>query len=443
MSKNIILIGGGGHCRSCIDVIELQGRYNIAGIIDTTEKIGDSVLGYKIIASDEDLPRVVKEYGNFLITVGQIKSPENRIRLFEFLKDLGAEFPFIVSPLAHVSKHAKVGEGTIIMHFALVNAGAEIGKNCIINTRALIEHDAVIAGHCHVATGAIVNGGAKIQTGTFFGSNSMLLQDVEIGEHCVVGGGTAFQKMCQLTHTIQEQPSSKIEKRVVIYAKEKDGLAEVVDYLKSHFANVFLFKGRIGDVFPAETESLCPDICISYLSPWIIPQKVLNRVKEFSINFHPGPPEYPGIGCTNFAIYNGENSFGVTAHHMLSGVDSGEIVKVLRFSIEASDSVYSLTQKCYKFILKLFFEVFDYYFKKGVLLKCDEKWKRKPFTRKELNELCIINKDMSDDEITSRVRATNYPNMPGAHIKLSGIKFFAEALPKSMNVGKKVVTEDK
>ena len=53
--KEIILIGGGGHCKSVIDVIEQESKYKIAGIIDKKELIGKDVLGYKIIGSDDDL----------------------------------------------------------------------------------------------------------------------------------------------------------------------------------------------------------------------------------------------------------------------------------------------------------------------------------------------------------------------------------------------------
>jgi len=194
MKEKIILIGGGGHCKSCIDVIEQEGKYKIAGIVDLPEKLRGKILGYEIIATDEDLPLIAKEYSIFLITIGQIRSANKRILLFNRLRELGARFPVIVSPLSYVSKHASVTEGTIIMHHALVNAGADIGKNCIINTKALIEHDAVIEGHCHIATGGIVNGGVKIKTGTFFGSNAVSIEYTEIGEDNVIGCGAKITK---------------------------------------------------------------------------------------------------------------------------------------------------------------------------------------------------------------------------------------------------------
>ena len=173
MKEKIILIGGGGHCKSCIDVIEQDGCNAIAGIVDVPEKEQHNVLGYPIIGSDANLEELIETFHNVLITLGQIKSPARRMELFDDLKQMGACFPVIKSPLAYVSPHAQVAEGTIVMHHAMINAGASVGRNCIINTKALVEHDAVIEDHCHISTGAIVNGGVKIGSGSFFGSGAV------------------------------------------------------------------------------------------------------------------------------------------------------------------------------------------------------------------------------------------------------------------------------
>jgi len=194
MKEKIILIGGGGHCKSCIDVIEQQGKYQIVGIVDVSEKLHQKVLGYEIIAIDDDLLRLVNECENFLITLGQIKNPEKRIRIFQTLKELGAKLPVIISSLAYVSKHVEIGNGTIIMHHALINAGAKIGSNCIINNKALIEHDAIVEDNCHIATSAVINGGVTVGSGTFFGSKSVSKEYVKIGKNAVIGCGAIITK---------------------------------------------------------------------------------------------------------------------------------------------------------------------------------------------------------------------------------------------------------
>jgi sugar O-acyltransferase (sialic acid O-acetyltransferase NeuD family) len=184
--KSLILIGGGEHCKSCIDVIEAEGKYTIAGILDLIKPIGYRVLGYPVLGNDTMLEEFASKGHAFLITIGQIKTPAPRIALFNRIEACGAEMPVIVSPLAHVSKHAKLGKGSIIMHFALVNAAAEIGHNCIINSRALIEHDAVIGNHCHISTGALINGGAKVGDYSFVGSGAVFREAITLPENSFV-----------------------------------------------------------------------------------------------------------------------------------------------------------------------------------------------------------------------------------------------------------------
>jgi methionyl-tRNA formyltransferase len=214
-----------------------------------------------------------------------------------------------------------------------------------------------------------------------------------------------------------------INKNIVVFAKEKPGLTDIVCYLRRNFVNVKIFKGCVGDAFPNKAFVNKYDICISYMSPWVIPHKLLLTIKDFAINFHPGPPEYRGIGCTNFAIYNNASKYGVTAHLMDTQVDSGKIIKVSYFPILLEDTLLELTQKCYKQLLGLFYDVFDYYCKNVELPKCNKKWSKRLYTRKELNDLCRIQKGMSRIEVKKRVKATNFPNMPKAYIQMFGCRF--------------------
>jgi sugar O-acyltransferase (sialic acid O-acetyltransferase NeuD family) len=186
---DLILIGGGGHCRSCIEVIEAEGIWRIRGIVDIATRIGETVLGYRIIASDADLAALVGEDTAFLITIGQIGTAPRRVELFSYLYNANARLARVISPTAIVSRHAIILEGSIVMHHAVVNAGARVGRNCIVNTNALIEHDSVVEDHCHISTAAVVNGGATIRRGSFIGSNSMIREGVEIGADSIISAG--------------------------------------------------------------------------------------------------------------------------------------------------------------------------------------------------------------------------------------------------------------
>ncbi|MDD4330209.1 MAG: NeuD/PglB/VioB family sugar acetyltransferase [Aliarcobacter sp.] len=180
MKSNIILIGGGGHCHSVIDVIEQTNKYKIIGIIDTKENIGKKLLNYEIIACDDELGTIFKTCKNAIITVGQIESNKIRVKIYNKLKQIGFNLPVIISPIAYVSKHSFIDEGTIIMHHALINANVKIGKNCIINTKALIEHDCIVEDNCHISTASVINGGIIVKENSFFGSNATSKQGIEI-----------------------------------------------------------------------------------------------------------------------------------------------------------------------------------------------------------------------------------------------------------------------
>lgn len=190
MSKpGLILIGAGGHAHACIDVIEQHGQYQIAGLVGRVEELHAQHLGYSVIATDSNLAELAKAYQYALIAVGQIRSADGRIRLYQQATEIGFQLPAIIAPTAHVSRHATIGAGTIVMHGAIVNAGARVGSNCIINTRALLEHDATVEDHCHISTGAILNGDVCIGAGSFVGSGCIIKEGVTLGKGCMVGMG--------------------------------------------------------------------------------------------------------------------------------------------------------------------------------------------------------------------------------------------------------------
>ena len=187
--KDIILIGGGGHCKSAIDVIEQEGRFKIIGVIDKPELFGKDVLGYKVIGNDNDLKSLVKQCKNTLITIGQIQSPSKRIKLYDTVLKLGFTLPNIISPRAYFSKHATIGKGSVIMHDVVINAGAIIGDNCIINTKSIVEHDSNIGNHCHISTNVVINGGVIVGNGSFIGSGVVTKENIRIDDNFFAKAG--------------------------------------------------------------------------------------------------------------------------------------------------------------------------------------------------------------------------------------------------------------
>lgn len=190
----LLIFGCGGHARSCIDLIEREGSFRIIGLVGQAHEVGNEVLGYQVLASDENLDRLKKFSGYALVAIGQIKLPDARMDLFNRLIASRWILPTIVSPFALVSSRAMIADGTVVMHGAIVNAGARVGRNCIVNTRALIEHDCIVGDHCHIATGAILNGEVSVGNASFVGSGAVVRQGTTVGQRCVIGMGQALLK---------------------------------------------------------------------------------------------------------------------------------------------------------------------------------------------------------------------------------------------------------
>lgn len=192
--KKIVLLGGGGHCKSCIDVIESTGTYEIVSILDREETIGEKILTYTITGIDKDLETSIDLDYECLVTVGQISTSKLKHALFDLIQKTGHRAATVISPFAVVSKHATIQEGTIIHHGAIVNSAALVGCNCIINTGALVEHDCIIGNHTHISTGVKLNGGVTVGNNCFIGSGSTVRNGISITDDVVIGLGSVVTK---------------------------------------------------------------------------------------------------------------------------------------------------------------------------------------------------------------------------------------------------------
>ncbi len=195
MKEEVVLVGGGGHCKSVIEVIESTNKFSIVGILDIPSKKGEKILGYEVIGSDEDIPFFAKKSISFVITAGQVKSPNLRIKLVDLVKNVGGKLPVIIAATAYVSKFSNIGEGTVVMHQSFINANVHIGKHNIINTKTIIEHDATIGDFCHISTGVILNGSVAVGNNNFIGSGSVVNNNVSIGCDNIIASATVVKKI--------------------------------------------------------------------------------------------------------------------------------------------------------------------------------------------------------------------------------------------------------
>jgi len=191
--KDIILIGGGGHCQSVIDTIESSNMYNIIGILDLPTKVGLKISGVEIIGTDE----MLETYFNqgikcAAITLGSIGDATQRKRLYNYAANIGFEFPTITDKTAIIGKDVKIEDGVFIGKGCIINVGSNIEKQAIINTGAIIEHDCRIGAFCHIGPGATLSGNVWVSEDAHIGTNSTIIQNIKIGNNSLIGAGSVI-----------------------------------------------------------------------------------------------------------------------------------------------------------------------------------------------------------------------------------------------------------
>jgi len=189
--RDLILIGGGGHCNSLIDSIRELQDYNIIGIIDVADNVGKWTNGIEIIGTDDELAGYyAKGITYACITVGSVGSPDLRQKLYHKARQIGFEFPSFIDRTATISRNVVIGEGVYVGKGAIINAGAIVGAHSIVNTGAIIEHDCTVGAFCHIAPGSVLSGQVVIGDRTHIGVNSTVIQQIDIGHDVMIGAGS-------------------------------------------------------------------------------------------------------------------------------------------------------------------------------------------------------------------------------------------------------------
>ena len=193
--KKLILVGGGGHCKSVLDAALAMHEFDKIVITDPDIPVGTEIMGCKVVGSDEQLPELKKQgYDYAFVTVGSIKSTAVRRKIAENLKTIGFQFPVIIDPSAIVSSTVTVGDGTFIGKRAVLNAETQVGSHCIINTGAILEHESIVGDFTHVSIGAILCGNCHVENDCFVGAGSTLIQGGHVGNHTIIGAGALVNK---------------------------------------------------------------------------------------------------------------------------------------------------------------------------------------------------------------------------------------------------------
>tara|TARA_B100001540_G_C15654883_1_gene572809 strand:- start:229 stop:888 length:660 start_codon:yes stop_codon:yes gene_type:complete len=197
---------------------------------------------------------------------------------------------------------------------------------------------------------------------------------------------------------------------------------KVILLCKKTFPKLDIFFSTNKKKIPQKLKNKKYDLIISYLSTWVIPENILKKTKRFNINFHPGPPKYPGIGCFNYAIYNKDKTYSCTAHLMQKKVDSGKIIEISKFKISKNESIKTLSLKTYKKMFFLFKRVIKKIKGNNISFK-KIKWAKSTYKRIHLDNLSTIRIKVNNKEMDRFIRSTYFSGYSFPRVKINNHTF--------------------
>lgn len=220
--------------------------------------------------------------------------------------------------------------------------------------------------------------------------------------------------------------------RVLFFGREDCAATlNVLGRLKRYgFDVTYVVSTRRGEKLPEGLAEWEGDYIICFRSLFILPGHLLDRAAIAAINFHPAPPEYPGSGCINFALYDGVDSYGVTAHLMNEKVDNGRILEVRRFPVHECDTLPDVLSRTHSELENLCIDFVAELAAAGgsrlesKLAACENvHWRGQARRMKDLEELQLVNPDIDRTELDRIVRATYVEAFP-PKISLHGYDFY-------------------
>ena len=166
------------------------------------------------------------------------------------------------------------------------------------------------------------------------------------------------------------------------------------------------------------------DYLISFLNSIYIDKNVRKKIKVGSFNFHPGPPEYPGFGCYNFALLDKVNFYGSTVHVINDKFDNGKIINVNKFKISYKKlNLEKLIAMTHRSIIRQAKDFINNILNEKLKTNVSFKWKKKAYTKKEFDIAREIKLNDSRENILKKIKAFTYKNYESVYINLKGYKF--------------------
>ena len=192
--KKAIIWGASGHALVVAHIMQLEGRFEIVGMIDdfNPEIHGHEICGLRVLGGREKLGGLIESGVTHLVFgFGDCRA---RLNLTPFVEQIGFEFASAIHPGAIIAHETEIGAGTVVVAGAIINPGTQIGRNCIINTGASVDHECVIRDGVHIGPGARLGGRVSVEEGARVAIGAIIIDRVRIGAGAIVGAGAVITK---------------------------------------------------------------------------------------------------------------------------------------------------------------------------------------------------------------------------------------------------------
>lgn len=189
MTKELIIIGAGGHGKVAAECADLMRSYGRISFFDNLFPNLTQVCHWPVIAKGNELTNLESLHTDYFVAIGNNKI---RQKVTKQLLYAGCRIATLIHPSAVISRLATIEHGTLICANATVNIDTIVSEGCIINTGASVDHDCHLSHFVHVAPGARLAGAVSIGEASFIGIGSVILPNIVVGKHCTLGAGSTL-----------------------------------------------------------------------------------------------------------------------------------------------------------------------------------------------------------------------------------------------------------
>ncbi len=213
--ENLVVIGSAGHAKVIIDIVEKSNKYQILGLIGLSHEIGQTLLSYEVLGTEEIIPSIMQAHPNclFIIALGD---NWKRSMVFHKVKAIypDAEFATAIHPSAEIAQSASIGKGVVVMAGAIINSSTVIGDFSIVNTKSSVDHDNIFEEFTSIGPGATTGGNVTVQAFSAICMGAVIKHGLTIATQSVIGAGALLLNNCPSYTISYGSPAKVIRNRI-------------------------------------------------------------------------------------------------------------------------------------------------------------------------------------------------------------------------------------